>query len=61
MSSLSSGCAERKDLFVQTIGRLTGRFHQLFVITHAEQVKDQFGASIQVRKTGRRRSTAELV
>jgi exonuclease SbcC len=53
--------AERKDLFVQTIGRLAGRFHQLFVITHAEQVKDQFGASIQVRKTGRRRSTAELV
>jgi DNA repair exonuclease SbcCD ATPase subunit len=52
--------AERKDLFVQTIGRLAGRFHQVFVITHAEQVKDQFGASIEVRKTGRRRSTAHL-
>ena len=53
--------AERKDLFVQTIGRLAGRFHQVFVITHAEQVKDQFGASIEVRKVGRRRSTAQLV
>jgi DNA repair protein SbcC/Rad50 len=52
---------ERKDLFVQTMGRLAGRFHQLFVITHAEQVKDQFPASIEVRKTGRRRSQALLV
>jgi DNA repair protein SbcC/Rad50 len=53
--------AERKDLFVQTMGRLAGRFHQLFVITHAEQVKDQFPASIEVRKVGRRRSEALLV
>jgi exonuclease SbcC len=52
--------AERKDLFVQTMGRLSGRFHQLFVITHAEQVKDQFPASIEVRKVGRRRSQAFL-
>lgn len=52
---------ERKELFVQTMGRLAGRFHQLFVITHAEQVKDQFPASIEVRKTGRRRSQALLV
>jgi DNA repair protein SbcC/Rad50 len=53
--------AERKDLFVQTMGRLSGRFHQLFVITHAEQVKDQFPASIEVRKVGRRRSQAVLI
>jgi exonuclease SbcC len=53
--------AERKDLFVQTMGRLAGHFHQLFVITHAEQVKDQFPASIEVRKVGRRRSEAVLV
>jgi exonuclease SbcC len=53
--------AERKDLFVQTMGRLAGHFHQLFVITHAEQVKDQFPASIEVRKVGRRRSEAILV
>jgi len=53
--------AERKDLFVQAIGRLSGHFHQLFVITHAEQVKDQFPASVEVRKTGRRRSEAVLV
>jgi exonuclease SbcC len=52
---------ERKDLMVQTLGRLAGRFHQLFVITHAERVKDQFPASIQVSKVGRRRSTALLV
>lgn len=52
---------ERKDLMVQTLGRLAGRFHQLFVITHAERVKDQFPASIQVSKVGRRRSTAVLV
>ncbi len=53
--------AERKDLMVRTLGGLAGRFHQLFVITHAEQVKDQFPASIEVRKVGRRRSVAELV
>jgi DNA repair protein SbcC/Rad50 len=53
--------AERKDLFVQAIGRLSGRLHQLFVVTHAEQVKDQFPASVEVRKVGRRRSQALLV
>jgi exonuclease SbcC len=58
---LASLDAERKDLMVQTMGRLAGRFHQLFVITHAEQVKDQFPASIEIRKTGRRRSEAVLV
>ena len=52
---------ERKDLMVQAMGRLSERFHQLFVITHAEQVKDAFPASIEVRKTGRRRSEAVLV
>jgi DNA repair protein SbcC/Rad50 len=52
---------ERKDLMVQTLGRLSTRFHQLFVVTHAEQVKDQFPATILVQKTGRRRSTAVLV
>ena len=57
---LGSLDAERKDLMVQTLGRLAGRFHQLFVITHAERVKDQFPASIEVRKTGRRRSIAVL-
>jgi DNA repair exonuclease SbcCD ATPase subunit len=43
------------------MGRLASRFHQLFVITHAEQVKDQFPASVVVSKTGRRRSAAALV
>ena len=52
---------ERKDLMVTALGRLANRFHQLFVITHSEQVKDQFPASILVRKTGRRRSVATLV
>ena len=52
---------ERKDLMVQTMGRLSERFHQLFVITHAEQVKDQFPVAILVSKTGRRRSTATVV
>jgi len=52
---------ERKDLMVQAMGRLADRFHQLFVITHAEQIKDQFGASVEVRKVGRRRSEAVLV
>jgi exonuclease SbcC len=52
---------ERKDLMVTAMGRLANRFHQLFVITHSEQVKDQFPASILVQKTGRRRSVAALV
>jgi exonuclease SbcC len=58
---LASLDEERKDLLVQTLGRLAGRFHQLFVVTHAERVKDQFPAVVQVRKTGRRRSEAILV
>jgi exonuclease SbcC len=52
---------ERKDLMVRTLGSLSSRFHQVFVITHAERVKDQFPASILVRKVGRRRSEAVLV
>ena len=52
---------ERKDLMVQTLGRLSTRFHQLFVVTHAEQVKDQFPATVLVQKVGRRRSAATLV
>ncbi len=58
---LGSLDAERKDLLVRAMGWLAGRFHQLFVITHAEQVKDQFPASIEVRAVGRRRSVATLV
>jgi exonuclease SbcC len=58
---LASLDEERKDLMVQALARLSSRFHQLFVITHAERVKDQFPASIQVEKVGRRRSTAALV
>ena len=53
--------AERKDLMIQALGRLGARFHQLFVITHSEQVKDAFPASIEIRKVGRRRSEAVLV
>jgi exonuclease SbcC len=58
---LGSLDAERKDLMVQAMGRLADRFQQLFVVTHAEQIKDQFPASIEVRKAGRRRSQAALV
>jgi exonuclease SbcC len=52
---------ERRDLMVQAMGRLSTRFHQLFVITHAEQVKEQFPAAVIVQKVGRRRSVAELL
>lgn len=58
---LASLDAERKDLLVQAMGRLSQRFHQLFVITHAEQVKDQFPATIEVRKVEPRRSEARLI
>ena len=58
---LGSLDAERKDSMVRALGGLSGRFHQLFVITHSERVKDQFPASIEVRKIGRRRSEAQLV
>jgi DNA repair exonuclease SbcCD ATPase subunit len=58
---LASLDEERKDLMVQALARLSSRFHQLFVVTHAEQVKDQFPATISVQKVGRRRSTAVLV
>ena len=49
---------ERRDLMVRTMGGLAGRFHQLFVITHAEQLKDQFPVAIHVAKSARRRSIA---
>ena len=52
---------ERKDLMVRAMGGLASRLHQLFVITHSDQVKDQFPATIQIAKVGRRRSTAVLV
>jgi len=58
---LASLDAERKDLLVRALGSLASHFHQLFVITHAEQVKDRFPAAIEVRKVGRRRGTATLV
>ncbi len=58
---LASLDEEHKDLLVQALGALSSRFHQLFVITHAERVKDQFPASILVRKTARRRAAVELV
>src|SRR5438094_2671442 len=44
--ALASLDQERKDLVVQTMGRLSERFHQLFVITHAEQGEDQCPVSI---------------
>jgi exonuclease SbcC len=52
---------ERKDLMVQAMGRLSARFHQLFVVTHADQVKDQFPVAVQISKIGRRRSSAVLI
>jgi exonuclease SbcC len=58
---LGSLDAERKDLLVRSMGSLAAQFHQLFVITHAEQVKDRFAAAIDVRKVGRRRSVATLL
>src|SRR5207344_3214257 len=36
---LASLDEERKDLMVQALGRLSSRFHQLLVVTHAEQIK----------------------
>ena len=57
---LGSLDVERKDLFVRAMGRLSNHFHQLFVITHADQVKDQFQTVIEVQKTGRRRSVAVM-
>ena len=52
---------ERKDLMVQAMGRLSARFHQLFVVTHADQVKDQFPVAVQISKVSRRRSSAVLI
>lgn len=52
---------ERKDLMVQAMGRIGRRFHQVFVITHVDQLKDQFPASIEIRSMRRRRSSAVLI
>jgi exonuclease SbcC len=53
--------ADRKDRMLRALERLRGRFRQVLVVTHDDDVKDQLPAAIEVVKLPGRRATARLV
>lgn len=53
--------ADRQDRMLRALERLRGRFRQVLVVTHEDDVKDQLSAAIEVLKLPGRRATAHLV
>ncbi len=53
--------ADRKDRMLRALERLRGRFRQVLVVTHEDDVKDQLPSAIEVVKLPGRRATARLV
>ncbi len=53
--------ADRKDRMLRALERLRGRFRQVLVVTHEDDVKDQLASAIEVVKLPGRRATARLV
>jgi exonuclease SbcC len=51
---------ERRELMLGALTRLQGRFRQVLLVTHNEDVKDLLPAAIEVRKHPDRSSTAAL-
>jgi exonuclease SbcC len=52
---------DRKERMLMSLERLRGRFRQVVVVTHANDVKDQLPNAIQVVKLPGRRGTARLL
>ena len=57
---LGSLDAEHRDRLLAALTRLAGRFHQVFVVTHATDVKERLPQAIEVVPLTRGRSTAHL-
>jgi DNA repair protein SbcC/Rad50 len=59
--ALASLDGERKDRMLAALTRLSGRFRQILVVTHAPEVKERLPQAIEVIHLGGRRSTARLL
>jgi len=57
---LGSLDAEHRDRLLGALTRLSGRFRQVFVVTHAAEVKERLPQAIEVVPLARGRSTARL-
>jgi exonuclease SbcC len=53
--------SDRKDRMLRALERLKGRFRQILVVTHDDDVKDQLPNAIEVVKLAGRRATARVV
>ena len=53
--------ADRTDRMLRALERLKGRFAQVLVVTHDNEVKDQLPHAIEVVKLGGRRATARVL
>src|SRR6266545_345001 len=51
---------ERRELMLNALTRLQGRFRQVLLVTHNDEVKDLLPAAIEVRRSANRISTATL-
>jgi DNA repair exonuclease SbcCD ATPase subunit len=52
--------AEHRDRLLAALTRLAGRFSQVFVVTHATEVKERLPQAIEVIPLSQGRSTARL-
>ena len=52
---------DRRSRMLATLERLRGRFRQVMVVTHANEVKEQLPVAIEVVKLRDRRSTARVI
>jgi exonuclease SbcC len=53
--------ADRKERMLRALERLKGRFRQVLVVTHDDDIKDQLPQAIEVVKLAGRRATARVV
>lgn len=59
--ALASLDTDRKDRMLAALTRLSGRFRQILVVTHAPEVKERLPQAIEVLHLGGRISTARLI
>jgi exonuclease SbcC len=59
--ALASLDGERKDRMLAALTKLSGRFRQILVVTHAPEVKERLPQAIEVVRLGGRRSTARVI
>jgi DNA repair exonuclease SbcCD ATPase subunit len=59
--ALASLDSDRKDRMLLALTRLSGRFRQVLVVTHAPEVKEQLPAAIEIVRRPGRRATAAVI